>query len=118
MVHDYLHMYILINVHSAATTPHAAAAATTHKTSAKSAALYIYTHIYTCIKDLHMCMYVYSGSPPRHAATVASLDFRRVDADTLESASSREFLCAASPAGVTGKQNCSVAGSTALIAPY
>ena len=71
------------------------------------------------IKDFHICLiYVYSGSPPGHAATVASLDFRRVDADTLEPASSREFLCAASPAGVTGKQNCSVAGSTALIAPY
>ena len=38
MVYDYLHIYILINVPSMAITP--------HKTSAKSAAVYIFIHIY------------------------------------------------------------------------
>ena len=79
----------------------------------------IHIHIYNTYIYIYISLiYVYSSSPFRHAATVASLDFRRVDADTLEPASSREFLCAASPAGVTGKLACSVAGSTALIAPY
>ena len=46
MVYDYVHIYILINLPSMAITPHAAASGTTHNTSAKSAAVYIFIHIY------------------------------------------------------------------------
>ena len=46
MVYDYVHIFILIHVPSAAITPHAAASGTTHKTSAKSAAIYMYICIY------------------------------------------------------------------------